>query len=105
LLQSWEETSALLNTFPDSLLWERPSGVASVAFHLQHIRGVQDRLFTYARNESLSAQQFQFLREEGKENPSFTVPLLLDAFHQQVRQSLEQLQNTPESAVTSYRAV
>ncbi len=105
LLQSWEEISALLNDFPDSLLWERPAGVASVAFHLQHIRGVLDRLFTYARNESLSERQFHYLREEGRENPTLTVPLLLDALHLQVRQSLEQLQNTPEATIPSFRAV
>ena len=39
--------------FPPSLLWTRPAGLASVGFHLQHIAGVIDRLFTYARGEAL----------------------------------------------------
>jgi hypothetical protein len=34
--------------FPTKLLWERPANVASVGFHLQHLAGVLDRLFTYA---------------------------------------------------------
>ena len=36
----------------------RPAGVASVAFHVQHIAGVIDRLFSYARGEALSDAQF-----------------------------------------------
>ena len=34
------------------------------AFHVRHITGVIDRLFTYARGEALSAEQFASLRAE-----------------------------------------
>ncbi len=43
----------------------RPAGVASAAFHVRHIIGVLDRLFTYARDDALSAEQFAALRDEG----------------------------------------
>jgi hypothetical protein len=55
LLQAAEEVDALLDDFPEERLWERPAGAASAGFHLQHLRGVVDRLFTYARGEALSA--------------------------------------------------
>lgn len=32
LLQAREELTALLNDFPDALLWQRPAGVASPGF-------------------------------------------------------------------------
>ena len=56
LLQAKEETRTLLQNFPAELLWNRPAGLASVGFHLQHVAGVVDRLFTYARGESLSRE-------------------------------------------------
>jgi hypothetical protein len=51
LLQAREEVSELLENFPNELLWEKPAGVASTGFHLQHLSGVLDRLFTYARGQ------------------------------------------------------
>ena len=48
LLQAREEVNAVIVEFPQELIWQRPAGVASVAFHLQHLTGVIDRLFTYA---------------------------------------------------------
>src|SRR5262249_59143798 len=44
----------------------RPAGVASAAFHVRHIPGVIDRLFTYARGESLNQAQFDALRPESE---------------------------------------
>ncbi|RYG43116.1 MAG: DinB family protein, partial [Chitinophagaceae bacterium] len=52
LLQAQHEIHALLFDFPPALFWSQPAGIASVGFHLQHIRGVLDRLFTYARSEA-----------------------------------------------------
>jgi uncharacterized damage-inducible protein DinB len=65
LLQAREELEAALAGFPDALLWERPAGVASVGFHLQHLAGVIDRMLTYARGAALSEAQFAALRAEG----------------------------------------
>jgi hypothetical protein len=66
LLQAGEEIRRAMADFPDELLWERPAGVASVGFHLQHIVGVLDRLFTYARGEQLDEGQLARLRAEGR---------------------------------------
>ena len=42
---------------------ETPGGLASVGFHLQHIAGVQDRLFSYAKGEMLNDKQLEYLQE------------------------------------------
>ncbi len=66
LLQARDEVRAALQDFPDEKLWEKPAGAASVGFHLQHLRGVLDRLFTYAKDEPLSQVQLEALANEGK---------------------------------------
>lgn len=53
-----------MQDFPDSLLWERPAGVASAGFHLQHLSGVLDRVFTYAKALALSPAQLEELHAE-----------------------------------------
>jgi hypothetical protein len=65
LLQAKDEVSILMENFPGELLWEKPAGVASPAFHLQHLSGVLDRLFTYASGQALSQQQLKQLQNEG----------------------------------------
>src|ERR1700743_2676422 len=66
LLQAREEIDELMKDFPEELLWEKPAGMASPGFHLQHLSGVLDRLFTYARGEQLTQQQLTYLANEGK---------------------------------------
>jgi uncharacterized damage-inducible protein DinB len=57
----------------------RPANIASAAFHVRHIAGVIDRLFTYARGQSLSPDQFAALRAEGEPLAAADVPRVLDA--------------------------
>src|ERR1700679_551950 len=66
LLQAREEVNEMMEGFPSVLLWEKPAGLASPGFHLQHLAGVLDRLFTYARGEQLAQQQLAYLAGEGK---------------------------------------
>jgi uncharacterized damage-inducible protein DinB len=106
LLQAREEVNNLLTDFPDELLWERPAGVASPGFHLQHLRGVLDRLFTYARGEALVEGQLQALAAEGKPaGPEKSGQQLLQAFNRQVDQALNQLKETDVSLLTEARTV
>ncbi|WP_421825598.1 DinB family protein [Larkinella sp.] len=106
LLQAREEVDALMKDFPGRYLWQKPAGVASVGFHLQHLTGVLDRLFTYARNEGLSPEQRAWLAAEGKsfesENP---VLELINRFNSQVDQALQQLADTDEQTLTDFRGI
>ena len=106
LVQAREEARELLRDYPADLLWTRPAGLASVGFHLQHISGVVDRLFTYARGESLSDQQRAALgREDTPTETGHGVDFLLDAFDAAVNRALEQLRATPPQVLSEPRHV
>ena len=64
-MQAKEEVSDLLEDFSNELLREKPAGDASTGFHLQHLPGVLDRLFTYAQGRQLDEEQFASLKLEG----------------------------------------
>ena len=65
LLQANEELDEMLVGFPEDKLWDKFYGLASPAFHLQHLTGVLDRLFTYAKGDNLSEDQLIYLKNEG----------------------------------------
>ena len=106
LLQAREEVDALMIDFPEIFLWVKPGGMASPAFHLQHLKGILDRLFTYARGEALNAAQLDYLTMEGKEpDHECSVNSLVQRFNQQVDIAIEQLNNTDEATLTEVRGV
>lgn len=105
LMQAREEVHALTHGFPEHLLWERPANVASVGFHLQHLTGVLDRLFTYARNEQLSSAQLTALAAEGKPNEALMTQKLAALFDRQVEDAISQLCRTDEQTLTEVRGV
>lgn len=103
LLQTQEEVQRYTAGFPDRLLWEQPAGVASVGFHLQHITGVIDRLFTYARGQSLSEAQFDYLHREGQPSPDLTVAELVAALERRVTEAVAALRRVDERRLTDVR--
>ena len=105
LLQAREEVEDALKDFPDDLLWERPAGAASVGFHLQHLAGVLERLFTYARGESLSDVQLEALAREGEAKPGETTQGLLETFHAGVDAALGALRANGAERLLETRAV
>jgi DinB superfamily len=111
LLQSREEVNVLMEGFPGERLWERPAGVASPGFHLQHLAGVLDRLLTYARGETLSARQLGELGAEGGAGEEDALGAngelagLLERYNRQVDNALVQLAETPELSLTEARGV
>src|SRR5215831_20027036 len=90
LLQAREEVIAEMADFPEELLWERPGGVASVGFHLQHLGGVLDRLFSYAQGRALNERQAEALAAEGVAAAGINAHQLVAAFQTQVDRALEQ---------------
>ena len=104
LLQAREEVNELMTDFPEALLWERPAGMASPGFHLQHMAGVLDRLYTYAKGEQLDQQQLDYLAKEGK-NVDVRVIQLLDHFNRQVNIAIRQLSETNEAILTEVKGV
>ena len=105
LLQAREEVEGLMANFDEEHLWARPGGVASVGFHLQHLTGVLDRLFTYARGEQLSGTQQQIRESEGLASPGLSSADLLSEFRVQVDRALAELRGIEESTLTEARTV
>jgi len=106
LLQAKEEVNELLEDFPNELLWEKPAGTASEGFHLQHLSGVVDRLFTYAQGRQLDEEQFAALKREGDPRQTKeTAVQLVQAFNAQVDKALESLSKIDERKLSEYRSV
>jgi hypothetical protein len=106
LLQAREELNDLMIDFPDELLGEKVAGMASPGFHLQHLTGVLDRLFTYARGAALTEKQLNYLSAEGiPTTKTYTVTELVNAFNVQVNLLLKQLRETNEATLTDFRGV
>jgi hypothetical protein len=106
LLQAREEINALMDDFPEELLWERPAGLASPGFHLQHLAGVLNRLFTYANGMQLNGQQLKQLASEGQSSGRDSdITALLAMFNKQVDDVLLQLSKADESVLTETREV
>ena len=76
------------------------AGIASPGFHLQHLSGVLDRLFTYAKEQPLNAHQLEALAGEGSCGPDSGLSALLQRFSRQVDLAIRQLEATPASELT-----
>jgi uncharacterized damage-inducible protein DinB len=106
LLQAREEVNELLKDFPNELLWEKPAGAASTGFHLQHLSGVLDRLFTYAHGRQLNEEQLAALKREGdSQQTKATAAELVEAFNAHVDQALKSLGKIDERDLSDYRGV
>jgi hypothetical protein len=106
LLQAKEEVNRLMADFPEILLWIKPINMASPGFHIQHMTGVIDRLFTYANDKPLTQQQLDFLHSEGEPpQKEDSVAALLDAFSKQVDKAVAQLSGADESRLIEMRGV
>lgn len=106
LLQAQEEINALMADFPEVLLWEKPAGLASPGFHLQHLAGVLSRLFTYAAGGQLSQQQLTYLESEGRPPAGeYSIDTLLNVFNVQVDDCISRLKDTGESTLAENRVV
>ena len=106
LLQAKEEVNELLQDFPNELLWEKPAGAASTGFHLQHLSGVLDRLFTYAHGRQLNKEQLAALKQEGdSQQTKATAVELVKAFNAQLDQALTSLGKIDERKLSEHRSV
>lgn len=83
----------------------RPAGVASCAFHVRHIAGVIDRLFTYARGGSLSDAQFTALRAEGNPMTDADIPTAIATIHERIAAAVTELETIDAATLGNFRAV
>jgi uncharacterized damage-inducible protein DinB len=103
LIQAREDLERVAGGATVEHLWQRPGGAASAGFHLRHIAGSLDRLYTYARGESLSDAQRAALARES--TPGAGARELVDAASESIGRALEQLRRTPREVLLEPRAV
>ena len=103
LLQALEDVEGLASGLSTEELWMKPGGAASAGFHLRHLAGSLDRLTTYARGDSLSAEQFAALRAE--QEPGASADDLVAHVRATVERALDQLRATPDATLDEPRKV
>jgi uncharacterized damage-inducible protein DinB len=87
-------------------LWAEPGGAASVGFHLAHLSGATDRLFTYARGERLSdAQKRQLAAERPASDERPALEKLIEDWRATVDAAMRQLSQTSEDSLLAPRFV
>ncbi len=105
LLQVHESVEEFVLQMP-ALDWNaRPAGVASPGFHLLHISGVIDRLFTYARGDALSEVQFAAIRREREPLDQADVAQALAALRARVEQAVAELKTIDVATLGDFRGV
>ena len=100
------ELEAALADATDAELWQQPAGAAPAGFHIRHLCGSVDRLFTYARDESLTETQLAVLgaeREPGATPPGAAA--LRHLLDETLARAMAQLRTTRESTLDEPRAV
>lgn len=106
LLQAKEDARRYTENFPEELVWEKPYGVASVGFHLNHLSGVVSRLFTYADNKKLTEDQLKFLKaEENPENLPLKLADLIGVFEETVQVAMDYLRQTSVDDLVEFRGL
>lgn len=105
LLQVGESVPELVEGLTPDQWNARPAGIASVAFHVRHMPGVIDRLFTYARGESLTDAQFTALRGEGAAIDADGIPAALHTLAQRVARAVDELRTIDAATLGDFRAV
>ncbi len=106
LLQVREDLVSLAARVPDEQVWNRPGGAASIGFHIRHTGGALDRLFTYARGESLTEAQKTFLRTEGEPgSPPEGIAALVAGASAVIDRALGQLRATSAADLLTARRV
>ena len=105
LLQVRESVTALVDGLAPAQWNERPTGVASVGFHVRHITGVVDRLFAYARGEALTPAQFVALRAEGEALSPAEIPAALRAMTSRINAAVAELRSIDVATLADVRGV
>jgi len=104
LAQAREDVARVAAGLTPEELAVRPGGAASAAFHLRHLAGSLDRLFTYARGEALSAQQREALAAESADAVADAGALLAEV-DAAIGRALDQLRRTRADDLLTPREV
>jgi hypothetical protein len=106
LIQVREDFERLALSVPAEHVWQRPGGAASIGFHVRHAGGALDRLFTYARGETLSDAQRGAARDEGAPgDPPSSLTDVVAGVGVLIDRALDQLRGTSKDMLLDGRKV
>ena len=105
LLQVRESVAEMVAGLSEDEWNRRPAGVASAAFHVRHITGVIDRLFTYARGQALSAEQLAAIKLEGGPLAVGDVARVLETLSNQIDAAIAELKTVDVITLGDFRGV
>ena len=106
LIQVREDIEHLVGRVPAEHTWERPGGAASIGFHVRHLGGALDRLFTDARGEAVSDTQKAAMRAEGDlVDPAPSLADMAADMNASIERALEQLRTTTRDDLLTARTV
>ena len=96
----------LVRSLSADRVWARPGRSASIGYHAVHLAGSLDRLFTYARGESLSeAQRAGLARERAIDEEQPDVVDIVALLERALESALEQLRGMKEEDLLVPREV
>jgi len=105
LVQARNELTALARDTSAEDIRAAPGGAAPIGFHLAHIAGSLDRLFTYARRESLDETQLEYLRREAEFAVQHSKDDLFEATLARLDVCLNTLREMPDAVLSEPRPV
>lgn len=105
LLQARAEVAAIAPSVTSHSLWHQKGTGATAGFHLIHMMGALDRLFTYARGESLTDAQKAAAKAEAEAHPSLDGAALAARVEAAIDRALDQLRATDPHTLTHERKV
>ncbi len=105
LLNAVQQVTSAIDGMTVEQIMTRPGGAASISYHVGHACGSLDRLFTYARGESLSEIQRKALEAETREDAPVSSRALADQMKRSVEIALDQLRVTDEATLLDERGV
>ena len=105
LLQVRESVAEMVAGLSEDEWNRRPAGVASAAFHVRHITGVIDRLFTYARGQALSAEQLAAIKLEGGALAVGDAARVLETLSNQIDAAIAELKKVDVTRLGDFRGV
>ena len=106
LVQAREDIDVAASAVSPDQVWARPSGAASLGYHLRHLAGSLDRLLTYARGAQLDDRQQAALKTEIEPgNPPDDISQLVDQAHKAIGAALAQIRATRREELLEPRVV
>jgi uncharacterized damage-inducible protein DinB len=106
LIGAAEDVADAVEGLTAEQFWLSPGGAAPIGFHVMHLAGSTDRLFTYARGETLSdTQKTALAAERTVPDPRPPAADLVRAWQETVQRALAQLARTADEELGAPRGV